>query len=127
MVGDVHLILVDGATLNVKDGIYIKKDNTFTVYAQEAGLGKIYAHPGSGPGIGGMKNKTAGHFVVKGGIIDARAGANRNAGIGGGWKLNAAVTSLPSASSLESAESGTSTTGSAEETPRGALVIVTAS
>ena len=82
MVGDVHLILVDGATLNVKDGIYIKKDNTFTVYAQEAGLGKIYAHPGSGPGIGGMKNKTAGHFVVKGGIIDARAGANRNAGIG---------------------------------------------
>jgi hypothetical protein len=85
MVGDVHLILVDGATLNVKDGIYIKKDNTFTVYAQEAGLGKIYAHPGSGPGIGGMKNKTAGHFVVKGGIIDARAGSNRNAGIGGGY------------------------------------------
>ena len=93
MVGDVHLILVDGATLNVKDGIYIKKDKTFTVYGQEAGLGKIYAHPGSGPGIGGMQDVVAGHFVVKGGIIDAKAGSNKNAGIGGG-KGNSGIQSI---------------------------------
>ena len=84
MVGNVHLILVDGATLTVKDGIYIKKDKTFTVYGQSEGSGKIYAHPDSGPGIGGMKNTVAGHFVVKGGTIDAKAGSKKNSGIGGG-------------------------------------------
>jgi hypothetical protein len=84
MVGNVHLILVDGATLTVKDGIYIKKDKTLTVYGQSEGSGKIYAHPDSGPGIGGMKNVVAGHFVVKGGTIDAKAGSKKNSGIGGG-------------------------------------------
>ena len=84
MVGDVHLILMDGVTLNVKDGIYIKEDKTFTVYGQSDGTGKIYAHPDSGPGIGGMKNVLAGNFVVKGGTIDAKAGSKKNAGIGGG-------------------------------------------
>ena len=84
MVGNVHLILMDGATLTVKDGIYIKENKTFTVYGQTDGTGKIYAHPDSGPGIGGMKNVLAGHFVVKGGTIDAKAGSKKNSGIGGG-------------------------------------------
>lgn len=84
MVGDVHLILMDGVTLTAKDGIYIKEDKTFTVYGQTEGSGKIYAHPDSGPGIGGLKNVLAGNFVVKGGTIDAKAGSKKNAGIGGG-------------------------------------------
>ena len=84
VVGDVHLILVDGATLTANDGIYIKKNKTLTVYGQVGDLGKIYAHSDSGPGIGGMKDTEAGHFVVKGGIIDAKAGSKNNAGIGGG-------------------------------------------
>ncbi len=84
IVGNAHIILVDGATLNAKDGIYIKKNKTLTVYGQQNDSGKIYAHSESGPGIGGMKDTEAGHFVVKGGTIDAKAGSNNNAGIGGG-------------------------------------------
>lgn len=90
VVGDLHLILVDGAALTASDGIYIKKNKTLTVYGQVGDLGKIYAHSDSGPGIGGMKDTEAGHFVVKGGIIDAKAGPNNNAGIGGGDDGNGA-------------------------------------
>ena len=82
--GNVNLILGDGATLTAQDGIYIMEGKTFTVYAQGRGTGKIYAHSKDGPGIGGMQDTKAGHFVIHGGVIDAAAGSSNNAGIGGG-------------------------------------------
>lgn len=81
---DVNIILCDGVRLNAKGGIYIQDGMKLTVYGQNEGTGQIYAHPGSGTGIGGKYNTVAGHFVVKGGTIDARAGSEYNAGIGGG-------------------------------------------
>ena len=81
---DVNIILCDGATLNANGGIFIQDNMRLTVYGQSIGSGKIKAHPGSGPGIGGGYNTVAGHFVVKGGTIDAEAGSEYNAGIGGG-------------------------------------------
>ena len=82
--GNVHIILSDDKTLYANDGIYIMEGKTLTVYSQIGGTGKIYSHPEAGPGIGGMQDTKAGHFVVQGGIIDAAAGSNNNAGIGGG-------------------------------------------
>ncbi len=81
---DVNIILCDGATLNANGGIFIQDDMRLTVFGQSIGSGKIKAHPDSGPGIGGGYNTAAGHFVVKGGTIDAEAGSEYNAGIGGG-------------------------------------------
>ena len=84
IIGDVKLVLCDGVTLTAEDGIYIQYDKTLAVYAQGKETGKIYAHSDSGPGIGGMNNTKGGHFIVHGGVIDAKAGSVNNAGIGGG-------------------------------------------
>lgn len=81
---DVNIILCDGATLNANGGIFIQDGMRLTVFGQSIGSGKIKAHPDSGSGIGGGYNTVAGHFVVKGGTIDAEAGSEYNAGIGGG-------------------------------------------
>ncbi len=81
--GDVHLILCDEATLNARDGIYIREGSSLSIYGQSQGTGKLIAKPGSGPGIGGMNNTMAGSLYIHGGVIDAEDGTNA-AGIGSG-------------------------------------------
>ena len=85
VMGNVRIILCDGATLNAQQGIYIQFGQTLTVYGQSGDSGKLYAHPDNNiAGIGGVENKVAGHFIMHGGEIDAQGGSNNYAGIGGG-------------------------------------------
>ena len=78
--GDVHLILGDGCTLDVK-GLYVPAGTTLTIYGQSAGTGRLYSHPSGGAAIGGYKDHDNGRIVIHGGIIDAY-GYDNCAGIG---------------------------------------------
>ena len=70
--GDVHLILGDGYTLDVK-GLYVPQGSTLTIYAQSDGenAGKIYSHPSGGAAIGGYSGHDNGNIVIHGGTIEA--------------------------------------------------------
>lgn len=90
--GDVHLILADGCNLTVNGGIYVGKNPTsmkLTIYGQEKGTGKLYAHASSGSyfaGIGGGNEEldgSCGEITINGGNITA-VGDGSGAGIGGG-------------------------------------------
>lgn len=84
--GDVHLILADGATLNVADGIKVTDDNSLTVYAQSTGdtMGTLTATGAvDGAGIGGGSGEKGGTVTINGGKVTATGGTN-GAGIGGG-------------------------------------------
>ena len=78
--GDVHLILGDGYSLDVK-GLYVPAGTTLTIYGQSAGTGRLYSHPSGGAAIGGYKDHDNGRIVIHGGIIDAY-GYDNCAGIG---------------------------------------------
>ncbi len=95
--GDVHLILAEGAVLNVPKGITVTKDNQFTIYEQVPnGTGRLYAGTDStgtnlsdsdAAGIGGGNGaalRDCGTITINGGIISANAGGNA-AGIGSGY------------------------------------------
>lgn len=84
--GNTKLVLCEGATLTVGDGIYIKRDATLKIYSQTTDQfkwGKLISKPDSGPGIGGMANTIGGRLEIHGGYIDVKGGTNA-AGIGGG-------------------------------------------
>ncbi len=80
--GKVHIILVDGRTLNAKEGIFVSRDDELHIYGQEGDVGRVYAHSSSGPGIGGHGDTWVGTINIYGGIIDAQ-GSKENPGIGG--------------------------------------------
>ena len=97
--GDIHLILADGCTLTVNDGIQVQDDdynpstpspNALTVYAQSTGssMGKLTArNAGENAAIGGNDGGSdlggyGGDVTINGGIVEA-AGSG-GAGIGGG-------------------------------------------
>ena len=100
--GDVSLILTDGGSLTVDGGIRVTGDNSFTVYDQENGSGKLTAIATNnvGAGIGGNGSTTTsaqdgengGTIVIAGGTIKAVGGNNPDdsnsscggAGIGNG-------------------------------------------
>ena len=99
--GDVHLILADGYTLTVKEGITVNGTNKLTIYAQstdENEMGKLKASTlspdtNSFPAaIGGDTNRnngnSAGTITIYGGIITAEVsdstGNIYGAAIGGG-------------------------------------------
>jgi len=82
--GTVHLILCDGATMMASKGIYVRKDNSITIYSQSGGTGALTSISCSNSlaGIGGY-NGYNGAITIHGGNINA-AGGSSSAGIGGG-------------------------------------------
>ena len=78
--GDVHLILGDGYTLDVK-GLYVPSGSTLFIYGQANGTGKIYSHPSGGAAIGGYSGHDNGNIEIHGGTIEA-TGYDHCAGIG---------------------------------------------
>lgn len=99
--GDVHLILTDGASLTITDGIRVSDGNSLTIYAQSAGggMGKLTATATSQgcAGIGGNNRESNGVLTINGGDITARgadySGDNGGgAGIGSGYKAYASGT-----------------------------------
>ncbi len=86
--GTVHLILADGAILNITGGIQLLSGNTLYIYATSndtATTGKLiakYDYLGES-GIGGEKgDEHPGTLIVNGGYISA-TGSDGSAGIGG--------------------------------------------
>ncbi len=81
IIGNVNLLIPDGAKLNAMRGIHICKDKTLTIYAGSEGTGTLNADGMNlNPAIGGWCNGAtlnhdhdAGHFVVHGGIINTRS------------------------------------------------------
>ena len=85
--GDVNIILCDGATLRVENGIRVSSGNSLTVWGQTKGTGKLTAIGEEyGAGIGAYSSGSdfydCGSVTINGGIIDATGGHN-GAGIGG--------------------------------------------
>ena len=89
IVGDVNLILCDGATLNINQGIrcgdkYNNGNNSLTIWAQKEGTGKIKAGcRWKSSAIGGDDDENCGTINIHGGVIEAH-GCIDGAGIGGG-------------------------------------------
>jgi len=83
--GNVKLILADGATLNVKEGIRVcGTSNSLTIYCQKNGTGTLIAtgKDNKQAGIGGYESNTGGNITINGGNIYA-TGGSMTAGIGG--------------------------------------------
>ena len=82
--GNVNLILCDGATLTVTEGLYIPSGSSLTIYGQAEDSGKLKAshHEGNNAGIGGRGDGNGGSLVIHGGNIRGVA-SNGSAGIGG--------------------------------------------
>lgn len=79
--GEVHLILVDDASLTVKGGINVAAGMSLTIYGQQGGTGMLDATaPGGDAGIGGYAAQSCGNVTINGGVIKAQG----NTGIGGG-------------------------------------------
>jgi len=92
--GTVNLILYDGAELVVRKGITVSTGNSFTIFSQDEGTGKLLAggHYEGGTlqidcedsfaGIGGSYGTSTGNITMNGGKVTA-AGGRLGAGIGG--------------------------------------------
>ena len=90
--GDVNLILGDGTTLRVDDGIrcgdqYNNGKNSLTIWAQKEGTGKLVCKSRlwHNSAIGGNWRENCGTINIHGGVINAH-GDTYAAGIGGGWQ-----------------------------------------
>ena len=85
--GEVNLILEDGCHLYADDGIWVKKDAKFSIWAQSTKekMGQVEAKASSHyyAGIGGIESTTPGEIHIYGGKITA-TGGYRSAGIGAG-------------------------------------------
>ena len=93
VVGEVNLILADGATLT--STVCINTNGaTLNIYGQTQGTGKLNATGSNGnAGIGGTGTKDAGTLTINGGNIIAKGGVYQNnraggAGIGGGCAVS---------------------------------------
>ena len=85
--GDVNIILCDGATLRVENGIRVSSGNSLTIWGQAKGTGKLTAigeeyGAGIGAYINGSDFYDCGSVTINGGIVDA-TGGHDSAGIGG--------------------------------------------
>ena len=93
--GTVNLILADGCTLNVANGIYVPGGTTLNIYGQIQGTGKLVASNKSdadNAAIGGNKKENAGSIVINGGVVEATGGTGSKgagAAIGGGYNVRA--------------------------------------
>ena len=83
-IGEVNLILCNGATLTANAGIEVGIANLLNIYAQSGGTGKLIAKGGNNAaGIGGSEGGAGGTVTIHGGSITA-TGGSQAAGIGGG-------------------------------------------
>lgn len=91
--GNVNLILADGCTLTASLGISVNAGNTLTVYAQQAGTGKIETGTVDShyAAIGGDDGYANGLITINGGVITVTGGRDA-AGIGGGYQGSGNVT-----------------------------------
>ena len=96
---NVNLLLCDGSTMKVSNGLFIKEGYALTIWAQEAGTGKLIATGSTGNGSAGIGSSSesgiewidnfhrikihTGDLTINGGVIEA-TGARHCAGIGGG-------------------------------------------
>ncbi len=84
--GTVNLILMDGKTLTVTNGIQVSEGNKLIIYAQSGNTGALIAgnrQNSYAAGIGGNKGSyNAGTIIITGGQITATGGYS-SAGIGG--------------------------------------------
>ncbi|MBE6720264.1 MAG: hypothetical protein E7571_06390 [Ruminococcaceae bacterium] len=82
--GAANLILADGYTLTVTDGVAVTDPNSLTIYGQENGTGTLTATSTSygAAGIGGNDGEN-GPITINGGTVNATSGS-AGAGIGGG-------------------------------------------
>ncbi len=82
--GEVNLILCDGVTMTVNNGIKVLPGNTLNIYGQSGGTGALISIGiNRCAGIGGDDNKDNGTVVIHGGTVTA-TGGREAAGIGGG-------------------------------------------
>ncbi len=88
--GDVKFILLDGSNTEFQKGIHIDNQQHLTIYAQDAGSGKLRCTGDDGSiangdaAIGGNNEVVGGHLIIHGGTIYAKPSHNNAAGIGGG-------------------------------------------
>ena len=93
--GTVNLILADGCTLNVANGICVPEGTTLNIYGQIQGTGKLVASNESeadNAAIGGNQKENAGSIVINGGVVEATSGigsTGAGAAIGGGYNVRA--------------------------------------
>ena len=83
--GTVNLILKDGCSFTVNDGIEVNEGNALTIWGQQKGNGELKAQNVGTycAGIGGGYGKSGGNITVVGGNIIVTA-YSAGAGIGGG-------------------------------------------
>ena len=103
---DVHLILKDGAVINIPKGIGVNENKKLTIYGQANNSGTLtitdpyYTDSTTGrtrypAGIGGDHNNNCGTIVINGGTINATGASNpggsnnSSAAIGGAYDRNA--------------------------------------
>ena len=88
--GDVKFILLDGSNTEFQKGIHIDNPQHLTIYAQDAGSGKLRCTGDDGSiangdaANGGNNEVVGGHLIIHGGTIYAKPSHNNAAGIGGG-------------------------------------------
>ncbi len=96
VLGNVHIILCDGATLTSAQGIRVTEGTSLTLWAQSEGdgMGVLFAGTADGTdatcelglaGIGGGLGRNGGDVTVNGGTVTA-TGGEYGAGIGGGFE-----------------------------------------
>ncbi|MBP5562385.1 MAG: InlB B-repeat-containing protein [Muribaculaceae bacterium] len=87
VIGTVHLVLADGATLTVHKGITLEVGNELDIYCQSGGTGALTATSENAyqyhAGIGGREKQSCGKLVINGGVLNIAPG-EFGAGIGGG-------------------------------------------
>ena len=84
VIGEVNLILCDGASLTVNGGIRVVAGNKLNVFCQEGGTGRLVAIGADNcAGIGGGYSDAGGTVTINGGTVTA-TGGSYGAGIGGG-------------------------------------------
>ena len=119
VVGDVKLVLADGARLTVQGpsngaGINVPLGSSLTIYCQSEKTGSLTATGGScGAGIGGNNFESAGAVTIYGGTVRAVGGASAagigggNAGNGGNVTVNGGTVTAVSGSNIPNERSAT--------------------
>ena len=87
IVGNVDLVLCDGATLTIPKGIRLNGENSLTIWGEEKNSGRLVIEGvlSNNAGIGGNSLESAGSLTVNGGSISVTGGVS-GAGIGGGLR-----------------------------------------
>ncbi|MCQ2398940.1 MAG: BspA family leucine-rich repeat surface protein, partial [Clostridia bacterium] len=84
--GEVHLIVLSGATLNAQKGIEVAENNSLSVYTtiEDSKVGTVNANGAYlSAGIGSGDGENGGNVYIYGGTVNANGGI-QGAGIGGG-------------------------------------------